>query len=77
MTHRNALFAGHDDAARCWARFASLIGTCRINGFEPYAYLLNLYTKLANGHLEKNIDALMPWAHAVATPSEMSSPGTP
>ena len=77
MTRRNTLFAGHDDGARCWARFASLIGTCRMNGVEPYAYLRDLYTKLANGHLEKDIDALMPWAHAVATPSEMSSPGTP
>lgn len=77
MNRRNALFAGHDEGGRNWARFASLIGTCRMNGVEPYAYLRDLYTKLANGHLEKDIDALMPWAHAVATPSEMSSPGTP
>jgi transposase len=48
-----------------------------MNGVEPYAYLRDLYTKLANGHLEKDIDTLMPWAHAVATPTEMSSPGTP
>jgi len=75
MTRRNALFAGHDDGARSWARFASLIGTCRINGVEPYAYLLDLYTKLANGHLEKDIDALMPWAYADA--SQVSSSGTP
>ncbi len=77
MTRRNALFAGHDEGARCWARFASLIGTCRMNGVEPYAYLLDLYTKLANGHLEKDIDALMPWAYAAATSSQMSSPETP
>ena len=75
MTRRNALFAGHDDGAHSWARFASLIGTCRMNGVEPYAYLLDLYTKLANGHLEKDIDALMPWAYTAA--SQMSSPGTP
>ena len=30
-----------------------------MNGVEPYAYLLDLYTKLANGHLDKDIDALM------------------
>lgn len=77
MTRRNTLFAGHDDGARCWARFASLIGTCRINGVEPYAYLRDLYTKLANGHLKKDIDALMPWAYAAATSSQMSSPRTP
>ncbi len=77
MTRRNALFAGHDEGARCWARFASLIGTCRMSGVEPYAYLRDLYTKLANGHLEKDIDALMPWAYAAATCPSASSSGTP
>lgn len=64
MNRRNALFAGHDEGARNWARFASLIGTCKINGVEPYAYLCDLFTRLANGHLAKDIDALMPWACA-------------
>jgi transposase len=67
MNRRNALFAGHDEGGRSWARFASLIGTCKINGVEPYAYLVNLFTSLANGHLDKNIDALMPWAYAAAS----------
>ena len=62
MNRRNALFAGHDEGGRNWARFASLIGTCKMNGVEPYAYLRDLFTRLANGHLEKDIDALMPWA---------------
>jgi len=64
MKRRNALFAGHDEGGRNWARFASLIGTCKMNGVEPYAYLRDLFTKLANGHLDKDIDALMPWAYA-------------
>lgn len=64
MNRRNALFAGHDEGGRNWARFASLIGTCRINGVEPYAYLRDLFISLANGHLAKDIDALMPWAYA-------------
>ncbi len=67
MNRRNALFAGHDEGGRTWARFASLIGTCKMNGVEPYAYLLDLFTKLADGHLDKDIDALMPWAYAAAT----------
>ncbi|CUH40871.1 Transposase [Jannaschia seosinensis] len=67
MNRRNALFAGHDDGGRSWARFASLIGTCKMNGVEPYAYLRDLFTKLANGHLDKDIDALMPWAYAEAS----------
>ncbi len=67
MNRRNALFAGHDEGGRSWARFASLIGTCKINGVEPYAYLVDLFTKLADGHLDRDIDALMPWAFAAAT----------
>lgn len=64
MNRRNALFAGHDEGGRNWARFASLIGTCKMNGVEPYAYLCDLFTRLANGHLVKDIDALMPWTYA-------------
>ncbi|SPL62709.1 IS66 family transposase [Ochrobactrum soli] len=64
MNRRNALSAGHDEGGRNWARFASLIGTCKMNGVEPYAYLCDLFTRLANGHLAKDIDALMPWAYA-------------
>ncbi|WP_245314441.1 transposase domain-containing protein, partial [Sinorhizobium alkalisoli] len=52
------------EGGRNWARFASLIGTCKMNGVEPYAYLCDLFTRLANGHLAKDIDALMPWAYA-------------
>ena len=64
MNRRNALFAGHDQGGRNWARFASLIGTCKMNGVEPYAYLRDLFISLANGHLAKDIDALMPWVSA-------------
>ena len=64
MNRRNALFAGHDEGGRNRARFASLIGTCKMTGVEPYAYLRDLFTKLANGHLAQDIEALMPWAYA-------------
>jgi transposase len=33
----NALFAGHDEGGRSSARSASLIGTCKMKGVEPYA----------------------------------------
>ena len=35
MNRRNALFAGHDKGGRNWARFASLIATCKMKGVEP------------------------------------------
>jgi hypothetical protein len=46
----NALFAGQDEGGRNWAQFASLIGTCKMNGVEHYAYLRDLFIKMANGH---------------------------
>jgi transposase len=67
MNRRNALFAGHDEGGRNWARFASLIGSCKMNGVEPYAYLRDLFISLAKGHLAKDIDALMPWEYAQQT----------
>ena len=38
MNRRNALFAGHGEGGRNWARFASLFGTCKMSGVEPFAY---------------------------------------
>ena len=38
LNRKNALFAGHDEGGRTWARIASLIDTCKLNGIEPYAY---------------------------------------
>ena len=66
MNRRNALFAGHDEGGRSWARMASLIGSAKMNGVDPYAYLLYLFTRLARGHLNKVIGALMPWACVAA-----------
>lgn len=32
LTRKYPLFAGHDEGPEAWARIASLIGTCRMNG---------------------------------------------
>ncbi len=37
-----------------------------MNGVEPYAYLRDLFTRLTNGLLDKDIYAFMPWAYAAA-----------
>jgi transposase len=70
MNRRNALFAGHDEGGRNRARFASLIATCKTNSVEPCANLQDIFIKLANGHLAKGIDTLMPWAYA---PTDITS----
>lgn len=42
MNRRNCLFAGHDEGGQKWARFASLIGSCKMNAVDPYLYLRDL-----------------------------------
>ncbi len=64
LTRKNALFAGHDEGGRTWARIASVIETCKLNGVEPYAYLRDTLTAIANGHPAARIDEIMPWAYA-------------
>lgn len=62
LTRKNALFAGHDEGGRSWARIASLIETAKLNGVEPFAYLKATLEALANGHPQSRLDELMPWA---------------
>ncbi len=62
LTRKNALFAGHDEGARSWARLASLIATCKLNDVEPYAWMKATLEAIANSHPQSRIDELMPWA---------------
>jgi transposase len=61
LTRKNALFAGSDDGARTWARIASLIGTCKLNGVNPEAYIAATLRKILDQHMMRDIDELMPW----------------
>jgi hypothetical protein len=47
----------------------SLIGTCRLNGIDPQAYLRHVLTRIAD-HPINRIDELLPWNVApLLTPS--------
>jgi len=61
LTRKNSLFAGHDEGADNWARIASLIATCKMNGVEPFAYLKTTLERLAAGHPHSRLDDLLPW----------------
>ena len=61
LNRKNALFAGHDEGGRTWARMASLIETCKLNAVDPYAYLRRTLTAIANKHPKSRIDELLPW----------------
>ncbi len=64
LNRKNALFAGSDGGAENWAIVASLIETCKLNGVDPQAYLAHALTKIVGGHLNSEIDDLLPWAYA-------------
>jgi transposase len=68
LMRKNSLFAGHDEGARSWARIASLIATCKLNGVEPYAWMKTTLEAIANGHPQSRIDELMPWAFKLEPP---------
>jgi len=61
LTRKNALFAGHDEGGRTWARIASLIASAKINGVEAFAYLKATLEAIAAGHPASKIDDLLPW----------------
>ena len=64
LTRKNALFAGSDRGGEHWAIIASLVETCKLCGVDPQAYLTNVLSRIATGHLNTQIDDLLPWACA-------------
>jgi transposase len=61
LNRKNSLFAGHDEGGQNWARLASLVATCKLNGIEPFAYMKATLKALAAGHRNADIDMLLPW----------------
>jgi transposase len=60
LGRKNFLFCGHDEGGRSWARIASLVETCKINGVDPLSYLTATLEALANGHPKSRLDELLP-----------------
>jgi transposase len=57
---RNYLFAGSDAGGRRAAILYTLIGTARLNGIDPEAYLRHVLTRIGE-HPIKHIEDLLPW----------------
>jgi transposase len=68
LGRRNYLFAGADSGGERAAAMYSLIGTARLNGVEPEAYLRHVLTHIAE-HPINRIDALLPWNVASLLPA--------
>lgn len=57
---KNWLFAGSDDGAVRAATIFTVLGTCRVNGVEPVAYLKDVMKKLMSGWPQSKIEELLP-----------------
>ena len=66
LNRKNALFAGSDEGGVAWGVVASLIETCKLNGVEPFAYLTDVLSKIANSWPMSRLDDLLPWAYVKA-----------
>lgn len=68
LGRRNYLFAGADSGGERAAAMYSLIGTARLNGLDPEAYLTYVLERVAD-HPINRIDELLPWNVASSLPS--------
>ena len=67
---KNYLFAGSDAGGDRAAAFYSLIGTAKLNGLDPEAYLRMVLERIAE-HPINRIDELLPWNLASAPGEEL------
>ena len=69
---KNYLFAGSDRGGERAATFYSLIGTAKLNGLDPEAYLRELLTRIAD-HPVNRIAELLPWNLATVPASTFTN----
>ena len=60
LGRKNYLFAGSDAGGERAAAIYSLIGTAKLNGIDPEAYLRDGLTRIAD-HPINRIEELLPW----------------
>ena len=58
---KNYLFVQSDIGGEALAGFYSLIKTCELHGVNQHDYLSDVLSRLAGGHLNSELDSLMPW----------------
>lgn len=67
LGRKNYLFAGSDAGGERAAAIYSLIGSAKLNGIDPEAYLQEVLTRIAD-HPITHIEELLPWRIAASLP---------
>ena len=70
MGRKNYLFAGSDAGGERAAAFYSLIGSAKLNGLDPEAYLRDVFSRIAE-HPINRISELLPWNLTTAISNEI------
>lgn len=72
LGRKNFLFAGSDAGGDRAAALYSLLGTAKLNGHNPQAYLREVLARIAD-HPQKNIADLLPWNLHLEQPTALES----
>jgi transposase len=67
---KNWLFAGSEGGGQRAALFYSLIESAKLNGIDPYAYLVDVLTKLPSAKA-RDLDVLLPWNYRPQPPPDI------
>jgi transposase len=70
LGRRSYLFAGSDAGGERAASMYTLIGSCKLNGIDPEAYLRHVFERIAD-HPINRIDELLPWNVRLPSPTEV------
>jgi hypothetical protein len=73
LGRKNYLFAGSDAGGERAAAIYSLIGSAKLNGLDPEAYLREVLTRIAD-HPINRIEELLPWNLAASVPTTNATP---
>lgn len=61
VSRKNFLFLGSDRGGERAAAIYTIVETAKINGLDPEAYLATVLDRLAHGHLNTQLEQLLPW----------------